>query len=56
MASPVRLAYRSREAGEGGSMTTHASAHHATMAGGSFVAGRGAVEGADVACGEVAVA
>jgi len=43
MASPVRLAYRSREAGGGGSMTAHAPAHHATAAGGSFVAGRAAV-------------
>jgi hypothetical protein len=36
MAGPVRLAYRSREAGGGGSMVTHALAHHATAAGGSF--------------------
>jgi hypothetical protein len=43
MASPVRLAYRSREAGEGGSMTALALAHHATAAGGSFVVGRGEV-------------
>jgi hypothetical protein len=39
MAGPVRLAYRSREAGGGGSMTTHALAHHANTAGGSFFAG-----------------
>jgi hypothetical protein len=43
MASPVRLAYRSREAGGGGSMTAHAPAHHATAAGGSFVAQRSIV-------------
>jgi hypothetical protein len=39
MAGPVRLAYRSREAGGGGEMTAHAHAHHAIAAGGSFVAG-----------------
>jgi len=53
MASPVRLAYRSREAGGGGSMTAHAPAHHANAAGGSFVARRA---GALAEAGEVAVA
>ena len=40
MAGPVRLAYRSREAGEGGSMIAHVLAHHAPAAGGSFLAQR----------------
>ena len=40
MAGPVRLAYRSREAGEGGLMIAHALAHHAPAAGGCFVAER----------------
>ena len=34
MAGPVRLAYRSREAGEGGSMIVSAPAHRARRAGG----------------------
>jgi hypothetical protein len=36
MAGPVRPAYRSREAGEGGNMSALAHAHHADTAGGSF--------------------
>jgi hypothetical protein len=38
MDGPEIPAYRSREAGEGGSMSAHAHAHHATEAGGCFVA------------------
>jgi hypothetical protein len=39
MAGPVRPAYRSCEAGEGGYMSTPIHAHHADTAGGSFVIG-----------------